>query len=490
MNKVTALAAAVVLAAGFAWAAVPGVGVSADTNSDPELPIIPISDDSGSSSAPDYDSSSAPDSNVDSQNSQWDSGDSSQAEPYIWKETEDEAAARELKISFQPVLVFKDGSESVLDRPFSHETMEGYTSYDDVYYLTLSRKKAEELLSGTGHQYEDIDRVDYRVTVENDENTNYSGDHMLDVSIQAYCIADKEDTAKIPSEKRVIQGIGTTETYGDTILENDYDSMDFVFRVSYSGANVYLPTEAHKKAMMVTFDPKIVLILDDGSEILTDIPLDFKQDNYENYTFSANVPLNTLSKYLNDAGKTIDDLKAFAGYIDSAYPAGQGINTNSVIRHVTYRMNMDMNLKPGYKFSIRGGTLHGNYDAELPAKCQNVKILCNDDIDGMIVEADKDDPDRIKLSVVRDVESFDISFTFEMHKAEMTGYSDPSVKLKGDLNNDGVVNVTDIIKLAAHIKGKKMLPDPSAADFNNDSKINVNDLTKLAAHIKGKRLLS
>ena len=62
-------------------------------------------------------------------------------------------------------------------------------------------------------------------------------------------------------------------------------------------------------------------------------------------------------------------------------------------------------------------------------------------------------------------------------------------KLRGDINNDGLVNITDISLLSAHIKGRKMLSDLNIADFNSDSKIDVTDLSKLAAHIKGKRSL-
>ena len=57
MKKLTAFAAAVVLSAGFiAGAALPKLGVSADANvssdnSGVELPIIPIGDDSESSSS-------------------------------------------------------------------------------------------------------------------------------------------------------------------------------------------------------------------------------------------------------------------------------------------------------------------------------------------------------------------------------------------------------------------------------------------------------
>ena len=61
---------------------------------------------------------------------------------------------------------------------------------------------------------------------------------------------------------------------------------------------------------------------------------------------------------------------------------------------------------------------------------------------------------------------------------------------KADINNDGIVNVSDYSKVAAHIKGRKMLDNASIADVNNDNFINITDLTQIAAHIKGKKRLS
>lgn len=58
---------------------------------------------------------------------------------------------------------------------------------------------------------------------------------------------------------------------------------------------------------------------------------------------------------------------------------------------------------------------------------------------------------------------------------------------RGDVNGDGQVNVTDITKIAAFIKGKNGLTPKELcrADVNGDAKINVTDISKLAAKIKG-----
>ena len=57
----------------------------------------------------------------------------------------------------------------------------------------------------------------------------------------------------------------------------------------------------------------------------------------------------------------------------------------------------------------------------------------------------------------------------------------------GDVNNDGKINVTDVSKTAAHVKGIRPLDENAqkSADVNGDNKINVTDIAKIAAHVKG-----
>jgi hypothetical protein len=58
---------------------------------------------------------------------------------------------------------------------------------------------------------------------------------------------------------------------------------------------------------------------------------------------------------------------------------------------------------------------------------------------------------------------------------------------KGDVNGDGSVNVADLSKIAAHIKGKKKLSSTKNADINGDGSVNVTDISRIAAYIKGKK---
>lgn len=61
----------------------------------------------------------------------------------------------------------------------------------------------------------------------------------------------------------------------------------------------------------------------------------------------------------------------------------------------------------------------------------------------------------------------------------------------GDVNGDGKINISDITKISAHIKGKRLLTDIQfkRADVNLDGVVNITDITKISAHIKGKKLL-
>ncbi|SEK78303.1 dockerin type I domain-containing protein, partial [Ruminococcus albus] len=72
----------------------------------------------------------------------------------------------------------------------------------------------------------------------------------------------------------------------------------------------------------------------------------------------------------------------------------------------------------------------------------------------------------------------------------ITGKSTSKIK-KGDVTGDGVINLTDLTKVAAHVKGRKLLSGDQlkAADVNGDGKVNITDISLMAAHIKGKKLI-
>ena len=58
-------------------------------------------------------------------------------------------------------------------------------------------------------------------------------------------------------------------------------------------------------------------------------------------------------------------------------------------------------------------------------------------------------------------------------------YEDVSDCIAGDVSNDGVINVIDIVSLVNHILGSSVLDDTCAADLNSDGIINVIDIVSL-----------
>ena len=61
-------------------------------------------------------------------------------------------------------------------------------------------------------------------------------------------------------------------------------------------------------------------------------------------------------------------------------------------------------------------------------------------------------------------------------------------KLSGDITGDGKINIMDVVKLYAHVKGAGTLTDEAAlqaADYTGDGKINIMDIAKLYAAVKG-----
>ena len=72
------------------------------------------------------------------------------------------------------------------------------------------------------------------------------------------------------------------------------------------------------------------------------------------------------------------------------------------------------------------------------------------------------------------------------------GVTEVLLVVKGDVSGDGRVNMGDVSKLYAHIKGTNMLTGVTlfTADISDDGRINMGDVSKLYAHIKGTNLLA
>jgi hypothetical protein len=86
--------------------------------------------------------------------------------------------------------------------------------------------------------------------------------------------------------------------------------------------------------------------------------------------------------------------------------------------------------------------------------------------------------DKLKVTNTKDIQRF----TVTVNKKPLR---------LGDVNRDGMIDVTDIVMIAAYVKGLKMLDGrgPQTADVNESGSVNINDVIAIAAHVKGKKLL-
>ena len=65
------------------------------------------------------------------------------------------------------------------------------------------------------------------------------------------------------------------------------------------------------------------------------------------------------------------------------------------------------------------------------------------------------------------------------------------IHLKGDINGDGSVNISDVNKVNLHTKGRLTLTgyEFTCADINGDGRVNISDVNRINLHVKGKSLL-
>jgi Ca2+-binding EF-hand superfamily protein len=70
----------------------------------------------------------------------------------------------------------------------------------------------------------------------------------------------------------------------------------------------------------------------------------------------------------------------------------------------------------------------------------------------------------------------------------MTRYPEEvSTRKKGDLNDNGKIDASDLLQVKSHIKKVQLLEgdDFKAADVDGNGTINASDLLKMKAHMKG-----
>ncbi len=105
--------------------------------------------------------------------------------------------------------------------------------------------------------------------------------------------------------------------------------------------------------------------------------------------------------------------------------------------------------------------------------------------DGVLIEIPVQASDAFTANDVANVTNVVTSDNYAKSYAKNAFDINILVNLLGDVNEDGSVNVTDIMAVASRIKGVATTPfNEGAADWTDDTEINVTDIMGIAGYIK------
>lgn len=76
-----------------------------------------------------------------------------------------------------------------------------------------------------------------------------------------------------------------------------------------------------------------------------------------------------------------------------------------------------------------------------------------------------------------------VSFNLTAGKVNVQTY------MPGDINNDGKVNISDLLRLLKYISGENVTVVQAALDVNGDGKVNISDLLRLLKYISGENVV-
>lgn len=169
------------------------------------------------------------------------------------------------------------------------------------------------------------------------------------------------------------------------------------------------------------------------------------------------------------------------------------VSDEAIAAEMSYSFSYFKMVDGSARFGLDGGS---SIEADLPKTREKISVLMEFPESGYCVAALKPDKYTIVMEDKIDVRDYDISGnSFTVTDTRKMQTANVKVKKKslilGDCDRNGIINVNDIIVLAAHVRGVRILKGRSivAADVNGSNNINVADITAVAAHVKGKRLI-
>ena len=290
-------------------------------------------------------------------------------------------------------------------------------------------------------------------------------------------------------------GIKTTEPHGNTLDYKGFESLmgNTITELDYITAAGYVKVDVGEVYVPVKFSGGISVentaVSTGKADItLTDVPEDYDiaysieglEAAFEgnSFTFTNAVPGSYTLSAKDNKGKYADlsasfmlttaDLPAAFDGKENKLIAAEGFTAEQLEAYIKNITTVVVNEKE-YSASGRRATVIIKADGTL-------------DTSGEVFA----EGESFNITVKSAGYANDLVFTYPDNSEVPNEYP------AGDINGDGSVNVSDISKVAAHVKGNKTLSDSEIkrADVNKDGSVNVTDISCIAAHVKGIKSLN
>lgn len=243
-----------------------------------------------------------------------------------------------------------------------------------------------------------------------------------------------------------------------------------------SGISFYAANYGYSEG---TATMQVLYSTDGGSSwtLLKELSLTYE---FTQYSYGLEIDGNVRFKFQQTAGKrmNIDDIAIYAPvkkepkvYFDGAVEALSAIqNEPSTISQVTV-------------------ITEDNDDAVTVSVDDNFELSLDQQTWAASLALDASgETFYVRLADTSTVGTFEGTITAQVGTvvayADVEGEVTAPAVLKGDVNDDGVVNITDVIVLISYVTGNEVNPfNPLAADMNEDGGVNITDVTLLISMV-------
>ena len=254
-----------------------------------------------------------------------------------------------------------------------------------------------------------------------------------------------------------------------------------------SGDRTTVPDHAVRYAKVrMKFNNVFPGIADDDLKVTRNYKM--KNDTYPvTYDLRGNMEKIIFSSLIYSGSALTVSIPDSEGYVEF------WVSEEELQAELTYNFTYGVDLENGFIAGTGGGSA---VKADLPKTKEKINVLMDFPKSGYLLAALTPDKYTIVVDDKYDSKYYDLSvgsITVTDSKKMQTANIKVTKKplLLGDVNQDGNINITDIIAVAMHIKGYKLLHSREllTADVNGSNDINVTDMLAIAAHIKKRKLI-